>query len=39
MDYYIVIIDDQILKFDRDTITEINNHVDIKVIETLGPSS
>lgn len=38
MDYYIVIIDEQVIKFDRDTITEINSHVDIKVLETVGPS-
>jgi|TARA_Y100000310_G_scaffold60287_2_gene55649 hypothetical protein len=40
MDYYIVIIDEQILKLDRDDIgATVNDHVDIRVIETLGPSS
>lgn len=38
MDYYIVIIDKQIIKFDRDTITKINSHVDIKVLPTVEPS-
>jgi len=39
MDYYVIIIDDQILKIERDDIgTTVNDHVDIRVIETLGPS-